>query len=61
MKIAVESACVIKMNKPRQSLAYEKLGFRGSLKIPLMILNGENIYDRRLEASRFSSLSRRMG
>ena len=25
-----------------------------------MILNGENIYDRRLEASRFSSLSRRM-
>ena len=26
-----------------------------------MILNGENSYDRRLEASWFSSLSRRMG
>ena len=57
MKIAVESACLIKVKKPRQSFDYEKLGFRGSL----MILNGENIYDRRLEASRFSSLSRRMG
>ena len=41
MKIAVESACVIKIKKPRQSFAYEKLGFRGSLKIPLMILYGE--------------------
>ena len=40
MKIAVESACLIKIKKPRQSFAYEKLGFRGSLKIPLMILNG---------------------
>ena len=61
MKIAVESACLIKIKKPRQSFAYEKLGFRGSLEIALMILNGENTYDRRLEASRFSSLSRRMG
>ena len=49
------------MKKPRQSFANEKLGFNSSLNIPLMILNGENIYDRRLEASRFSSLSRRMG
>ena len=61
MKIAVESECLIKIKKLGQSLAYEKLGFECSLKIPLMILNGENIYDRRLEASRFSSLSRRMG